>query len=131
MKSPSIEILLRDYQSECNSAVWVSWNHIQRPAVVLPTGAGKTVIFSALARSFIETWRPSTNAPWGRPYRVVILVHRDELADQTLAKLRALAPDLVVGKVKAGDDDVHAGSEERRVGKECCLVCRSRWSPYH
>ena len=24
-----------------------------------------------------------------------------------------------------------AGSEERRVGKECCLVCRSRWSPYH
>ena len=23
------------------------------------------------------------------------------------------------------------GSEERRVGKECCLVCRSRWSPYH
>ena len=24
-----------------------------------------------------------------------------------------------------------AGSEERRVGKECCTVCRSRWSPYH
>ena len=24
-----------------------------------------------------------------------------------------------------------AGSEERRVGKECCALCRSRWSPYH
>ena len=24
-----------------------------------------------------------------------------------------------------------AGSEERRVGKECRLLCRSRWSPYH
>ena len=23
------------------------------------------------------------------------------------------------------------GSEERRVGKECHVVCRSRWSPYH
>ena len=23
------------------------------------------------------------------------------------------------------------GSEERRVGKECIAVCRSRWSPYH
>ena len=23
------------------------------------------------------------------------------------------------------------GSEERRVGKECRLLCRSRWSPYH
>jgi restriction system protein len=22
-------------------------------------------------------------------------------------------------------------SEERRVGKECCVTCRSRWSPYH
>ena len=22
-------------------------------------------------------------------------------------------------------------SEERRVGKECTPVCRSRWSPYH
>src|SRR3546814_6520881 len=24
-----------------------------------------------------------------------------------------------------------AGSEERRVGKECVSTCRSRWSPYH
>ena len=24
-----------------------------------------------------------------------------------------------------------ARSEERRVGKECGLLCRSRWSPYH
>ena len=24
-----------------------------------------------------------------------------------------------------------ARSEERRVGKECALLCRSRWSPYH
>ena len=26
---------------------------------------------------------------------------------------------------------VSTGSEERRVGKECRLLCRSRWSPYH
>ena len=25
----------------------------------------------------------------------------------------------------------HERSEERRVGKECALLCRSRWSPYH
>ena len=31
-------------------------------------------------------------------------------------------------------DQGHSGagrSEERRVGKECLAVCRSRWSPYH
>ena len=26
---------------------------------------------------------------------------------------------------------VLARSEERRVGKECMVQCRSRWSPYH
>src|SRR5213075_3303637 len=25
----------------------------------------------------------------------------------------------------------HGRSEERRVGKECALLCRSRWSPAH
>ena len=27
--------------------------------------------------------------------------------------------------------NISARSEERRVGKECSLTCRSRWSPYH
>ena len=26
---------------------------------------------------------------------------------------------------------LQGSSEERRVGKECSLLCRSRWSPYH
>ena len=26
---------------------------------------------------------------------------------------------------------VFTRSEERRVGKECLRLCRSRWSPYH
>ena len=29
------------------------------------------------------------------------------------------------------EDGARARSEERRVGKECWHVCRSRWSPYH
>ena len=30
-------------------------------------------------------------------------------------------------------EDLYTGlrSEERRVGKECVFLCRSRWSPYH
>ena len=30
-----------------------------------------------------------------------------------------------------GQEGAQVGSEERRVGKECSLLCRSRWSPYH
>ena len=34
--------------------------------------------------------------------------------------------------VLQGDKDSSiARSEERRVGKECRIGCRSRWSPYH
>ena len=28
-------------------------------------------------------------------------------------------------------DEILYRSEERRVGKECASMCRSRWSPYH
>ena len=28
-------------------------------------------------------------------------------------------------------ESLNRRSEERRVGKECNLSCRSRWSPYH
>ena len=30
-----------------------------------------------------------------------------------------------------GKERIRARSEERRVGKECLRLCRSRWSPYH
>ena len=33
-------------------------------------------------------------------------------------------------KLKAHDEK-NDRSEERRVGKECRIGCRSRWSPYH
>ena len=33
--------------------------------------------------------------------------------------------------VLAGEITTSARSEERRVGKECGVMCRSRWSPYH
>ena len=30
-----------------------------------------------------------------------------------------------------GSNNTTTRSEERRVGKECLRLCRSRWSPYH
>ena len=33
-------------------------------------------------------------------------------------------------QLSAGHEKAHR-SEERRVGKECLRLCRSRWSPYH
>lgn len=97
----------RDYQTAAIDAVFAAWaDGMRRPAVVLPTGAGKTVVFSHL----IERWRRRTAAgtPDDRGGRVIVLVHRDELADQAIAKIRAVNPDLSVGKVKAADNDLDA-----------------------
>ena len=38
------------------------------------------------------------------------------------------AVNMAAAKVASGEA---VRSEERRVGKECSAVCRSRWSPYH
>jgi superfamily II DNA or RNA helicase len=102
-------IKLRDYQREAIDAVFKAWKGgIQRPAIVLPTGAGKTVVFSALVREFRQYKVHRTG--WGEPKgkRVMILAHRDELVDQAIAKLRAVMPGVNVGKVKAGDRDYGA-----------------------
>ena len=45
-----------------------------------------------------------------------------------MLRLRWL-PVVIVVQVLASTAIVR--SEERRVGKECCALCRSRWSPYH
>ena len=42
--------------------------------------------------------------------------------------------DKLRSKAKRISDDMNRNgmrSEERRVGKECRIGCRSRWSPYH
>ena len=33
--------------------------------------------------------------------------------------------------LRQGKKQAEVRSEERRVGKECVILCRSRWSPYH
>lgn len=106
--TPRDMLRLRDYQEESIRAVFKAWTEgMQRPASVLPTGSGKTVVFSHLAHRFRD-WRTAGDHTALGPRRVVILVHRDELADQTLAKLRVIAPHLSLGKVKAADNDVLA-----------------------
>ena len=37
----------------------------------------------------------------------------------------------IVCPVYCGEIPNTVRSEERRVGKECLRLCRSRWSPYH
>ena len=42
-----------------------------------------------------------------------------------------VVPDEMIEKQFYLKNDKQNRSEERRVGKECLRLCRSRWSPYH
>lgn len=87
--------VLRDYQSAAIAALNAGYlRGLRRMALSLPTGTGKTVIFCDVLRR--------------RPGRGLVLVHREELIQQAVDKLHAIAPHLTVGIVKAGRNEVSA-----------------------
>ena len=68
---------LRKYQTDTISKTANSFRHAKKaPLVVLPTGAGKTVIFSEIAKRAVQ-----------KNNNVLILVHRRELIKQASKKL--------------------------------------------
>lgn len=92
-------LTLRDYQAECVDAVEGEWREGRnRTAAVLPTGAGKTVMFAEIIRRHV-TFKNSSPVWTGR--RALVIAHRRELIDQAAAKIRDVAPDLGVGVVMA------------------------------
>jgi superfamily II DNA or RNA helicase len=96
--TPTHNIELREYQREAIAAVRDSWvqRGVRRPLIGLPTGTGKTVVFSTIAESAVR-----------RGSRVLILAHRDELLSQAADKLLQVAPDLAmqIGFVQGKRDD--------------------------
>jgi superfamily II DNA or RNA helicase len=68
--------VLRDYQVKCLNDVRESWASYSRVLCVLPTGAGKTVVFSHVIKEQIA-----------KGGRVLVIAHTEELLDQAAAKL--------------------------------------------
>lgn len=68
---------LRDYQEEAREAVQNEWrNGIQKTLLVLPTGCGKTIVFSKVIEDRVRLGE-----------RVLVLAHRGELLEQAADKL--------------------------------------------
>jgi ATP-dependent helicase IRC3 len=85
---------LRNYQGHCIDAVcsFLLMEDKQRGLVVLPTAAGKTVVFSELPKYFSG--------------QTLVVAHRRELIKQAAKKLRAANPTLRV-EIEMADDRAH------------------------
>lgn len=82
----------RYYQSAADDAAW-RFMAEQRgcPLIVLPTGAGKSLVIAMLCRQAVE---------FGA--RVVVLQHRKELIVQNTEKIQILIPEIKIGIYSAG-----------------------------
>lgn len=69
-------ISLRPYQQEAREAVHREWQTRRSTLLVIPTGGGKTIIFSAIIEDCVR-----------KGQRVLVLAHRSELLDQAADKL--------------------------------------------
>lgn len=68
---------LRPYQEEARSAIQQEWESgRKRTLLVLPTGCGKTIVFSKVIEDRVRLGE-----------RVLVLAHRGELLDQASEKL--------------------------------------------
>lgn len=68
---------LRPYQQAAKAAVLDEWDRgVDKTLLVLPTGTGKTIVFSAVTKEAVR-----------RGGRVLILAHRGELLEQAADKL--------------------------------------------
>ena len=69
---------LRPYQAEAKQAILAAWDEgFRKTLLVLPTGCGKTVVFSSVTEEQVN-----------KGHRVLIMAHRGELLDQAADKLR-------------------------------------------
>lgn len=87
----------RDYQEQAFEGIETAEREgVQRPLVVHPTGTGKGVLMGMTAKRRADRGRS------------LVLVHRQELADQFIEKLGWQMPELETGIVKADRNEVHA-----------------------
>ena len=84
---------LRRYQQIAVNAVY---DYLRKsdlnPCVVLPTGAGKSIVIAKIVTDAVTLWQG----------RCLILAHVKELLEQNAAKIAALCPEIDIGIFSAG-----------------------------
>lgn len=105
--------ILRPCQRQAVASFWDTLSEdVNRVAIEMATGLGKTIVAGQVALEFLEQDRALDDvAPElrTRPHqRVLVLVHTDELVRQTVDKIHLVAKGHSVGVVKASRNETTA-----------------------
>lgn len=101
--------ILRDYQRAAITAAWETISpEVNRVAIEMATGLGKTITFAALLDEWLDRHKAYKNVAWTT--RALVLVHTDELVRQAVDKIRFVAKSQpwTIGVVKAAQNEVDA-----------------------
>jgi peptide/nickel transport system permease protein len=120
-----------------NDPIYIQYVYYLQSLLTLDLGISSTDSYRPVSQS-LSTYFPATleltvcalviAVIVGIPLGIISAVHKDRPLDHASrifsrsVSMRLLA---AVGSLSP------IRSEERRVGKECNTLCRSRWSPYH
>lgn len=71
------DISLRNYQQEAKEKIFSQWNHVNNVLYQMPTGTGKTRLFTSIIRD-INVWGLRNQ----HIFQILIIAHRSELINQ-------------------------------------------------
>lgn len=93
---------LRDYQQATINELyqWFERGNEGNPCVVLPTGAGKSLIVASLCKDALQSWPETT---------ILVLSHVKEILEQNAEKMRILWPNAPMGIYSASIGKKHLG----------------------
>ena len=115
------------------SAFVLSLGSLQLSAQVCSDDEGMVTYYKKNVTDLVETVKKESLQDFGKAFHQKTMITHLSLfggtVDRLLDCLQKLASDPAALKEDA--DAAKGRSEERRVGKECRALCRSRWSPYH
>lgn len=107
------QIVARPYQVEAKTAIFEQWNNVRATLLVLPTGTGKTVVFSLVTRDIVASGG-----------NVLILAHRGELLAQAADKLERTTG--LGAALEKAENEAHETLYSVTVGSVQTLQRRSR-----
>ena len=81
---------LRSYQSEMKQNVYNLWDKIDNVMLQMPTGTGKTIVFTSIVRD-IRKWCQRNS----KESKILIIAHRKELIEQASNKLGSLTHGII------------------------------------